>query len=95
MARTTVRLPDDLLREAKRIASESGRNLTSVIQDALRESFLRREATPKKKKVKLPVWRGRLRPGVDLDSQAALLELMDQDKIDRLYRQPLASKPSR
>ena len=35
--RTTVRLDDDLLREAKRVAAEEGRTLTSLLEDGLRE----------------------------------------------------------
>jgi Arc/MetJ family transcription regulator len=33
--RTTIRLDDQLLAEAKRYASESGRTLTGLIEDAL------------------------------------------------------------
>ena len=34
--RTTVRLPDDLVRRAKRKALAEGRSLTSLIEDGLR-----------------------------------------------------------
>ena len=76
--RTTVRLDDGLLREAKKRAAESDRTLTSVIEDALREAFARRRHTKRRSRVRLPVVRGgRVRPGVDLDNTAALLDLTE------------------
>jgi len=42
--RTTVRLDDALLRDAKRLAAEEGRTLTSVIEDGLRELLAHRTA---------------------------------------------------
>ena len=39
--RTTVKIDDELLKEAKKVALESGRSLAEVIDDALRESFAR------------------------------------------------------
>jgi predicted HicB family RNase H-like nuclease len=41
--RTTVRIDDRLLVEAKRRAAMSGRTLNELIEDALREAFARRE----------------------------------------------------
>lgn len=76
--RTTVRLDDDLLREAKAHAAATGRTLTQVIEDALRESLARRAATARHPRIELPVFRGSgLQPGVDLDSNAALLDIME------------------
>jgi predicted transcriptional regulator len=47
--RTTIRLDENLLAEAKRYAAESGRTLTTVIEDALRTSLARRtRRSPKK-----------------------------------------------
>jgi hypothetical protein len=39
--RTTIRLDDDLLLEIKQLAARSGKTLTSVIEDALREMLAR------------------------------------------------------
>jgi hypothetical protein len=77
--RTTVRLDEHLLREAKALAARTGRTLTQVLEDALRESVVRsRLAGNEGRSVELPTFSGRgLQPGVDLDSSAALLELMD------------------
>ena len=76
--RTTVRLDEALLAEAKKYAAESGQTLTSLIEAALREVLARRRSTTKRGKVRLPTLPGgRLQPGVDLDDTSALLDLME------------------
>ena len=76
--RTTVRLEERLLAEAKKHAAESGRTLTAVLEDALREALARRRLHAKAKPVRLKTYKGRgLRPGVDLDDGASLLDLME------------------
>lgn len=75
--RTTVRLDDHLLAEAKKHAAESGRTLTAVLEQALRESLARRSLQARAKPVRLKTVKGSgTRPGVDLDDSAALLDLM-------------------
>ena len=83
--RTTIRLDDDLLTAAKRLALETGRTLTAVIEDALRQSLLRRDGPEHPAPARLPVARGGgvLQPGVDLDDGAALLELMESSDASR------------
>ncbi len=77
--RTTINIDDGLLAEAKQVAARTGRSLTAVVEDALRESLHRRHR-PALRIVELPVFgEGGLRPGVDLDDSAALLDLMEQD----------------
>ena len=76
--RTTIRLADDLLTEAKQRAARSGLTLTAVIEQALRESFSRRERR-EQPPVRLPSWgKGGVLPGVDLDDSASLLDLMER-----------------
>ena len=77
--RTTVRLDDRVLAEAKKYAAESGRTLTSVLEDALRETLARRSSRVKAiRPVRLKTVNGDgVRPGVDLDDTAALLALME------------------
>jgi hypothetical protein len=76
--RTTVRLSESLLAEAKKYAAESGGTLTSVLEDALREALARRRIPAKRKAIRLRTVNGDgVRPGVDLDDTAALLELME------------------
>ncbi len=77
--RTTIRLDESLLKEAKRLAAEKGTTLTAVIENALRQSFAGRKVAVKRGKVPLTTsGTGGLRPGVDLDDSAALLELMEK-----------------
>ena len=75
--RTTIRLDDELLAEAKAVAARTGRTLTKVIEDALRQSLAardRQDGAP----VRLPTFAGRgVRPGIDLDDSASLLEVME------------------
>jgi hypothetical protein len=76
--RTTIRLDERLLVEAKKFAAESGRTLTAVLTDALRETLGRRRAPGKRKPVRLRTVKGNgVRPGVDLDDTASLLEHME------------------
>jgi hypothetical protein len=75
--RTTIRLDEHLLAEAKKRAARDGTTLTVVIERALRENLGRREEQ-QKKPVKLPTWgEGWVLPGIDLDDSASLLDLME------------------
>ena len=74
--RTTVNIDDRLLVEAKTRAATTGRTLSEVLEDALREALARRGGP--EPRVALPVFQSvRLMPGVDLDDSAALLDLME------------------
>ena len=76
--RTTVRLDERLLAEAKKRAAETGRTLTAVLEDALRETLARRSTRVKRRPVRLKTVKGDgVRPGVDLDDTSSLLDLME------------------
>lgn len=76
--RTTIRLDDDLLREAKAHAAATDRTLTRLIEDALREILARRETRPARRCVRLPTsGHGGLQPGVDISDSKALWDLLD------------------
>ena len=76
--RTTLNHDDDLVHRAKLEAARSRRTLTSVIEDALRESLARAGAAPHHAGYRVNPFQGQgLQPGVDLDDAAALLDLMD------------------
>jgi hypothetical protein len=79
--RTTVRLDDDLLRQAKATAAQQGQTLTQLIEDALRLS-LSKTPTPEIPPVDLPTFSGKLMPGVNLDSYAELLDFLDEPEGD-------------
>lgn len=76
--RTTIRLDESLLREAKARAASAGRSLNDFIEEAIRLSVL--AAAPVSAAPAIPVLAGGrgLRPGVNLDSNADLLDTMDQ-----------------
>lgn len=79
--RTTIHIPDPLLDQARRRALETGRTLTGVIEDALRESLAARRTGKKVSPVRLTTFGGRgLQPGVDLDDGAALLDVMEESR---------------
>ena len=77
--RTTIRLDDQLLREAKKRAAERGTTLTAVIEDSLRQALARREPSNRRRKFRFPTFNGGggVQPGVDLDNSAALLDIME------------------
>ena len=76
--RTTIRIDDQLLKEAKQMAARTGKSLTAVIEEALRETLSRQREFRKRKQVTLTTFGGQgLLPGVDLDDSAMLLDLMD------------------
>lgn len=95
--RTTVRLDPSLVAEAEKVAAASGRTVTAVIEDALRQSLNRDAVRPLVVPGRsLPTFRGRgLQPGVDLDDNAGLLELMEDDRDSRRRQRPALRAPRR
>jgi len=84
--RTTVRLPDDLIRRARRKALAEGRSLTALIEDGLRRVLSDRAPAPRADRM-LPLVSlatGGLVPGVNLEDAAALQEIEDLDTAGRL-----------
>lgn len=74
--RTTVRLPDALMRAAKGHAQQTGRTLTQLLADCLRAE-LQRGTRPQRVAKPLPTYRGDgLQPGVDLTDASALEDVM-------------------
>lgn len=74
--RVTINLPDDLLRDAKRLAANTDQTLTSVIEDSLRAALRRKSRySPAPYPVHLTTYgrRGTL-PGIDLDDSASLAD---------------------
>ena len=77
--RTTVRLPENLLRQVKREAQKRGETLTSMIEQGLRLLLAGSRARSRRTRVELPVSRatGGALPGLDLNNSAALLDRME------------------
>ena len=81
--RTTIRIDETLLQDAKHLAVRTGRSLTAVIEDALREALARQRAAAPRQPVEWVTVGGKgLRPGVDLDDSASLLDLMEAPDHD-------------
>ena len=80
--RTTVRLDDQLLAEAKRHAARTGRTLTSLIDEGLREVLARGARRAPAKRVELITGgEGGLRPGIQSDSFGDVLDQLDCERF--------------
>ncbi len=77
--RTTVRLDEALLDQAKREASRRGETLTALIEQGLRLVLAQSRAPQRRRRVVLPTSRagGGVLPGVDLSDSAAVLDIME------------------
>jgi hypothetical protein len=86
--RTTVRLPEELLRRAKRKAAAEGRTLTSLIEDALRLVIAESRGQAKASRVlpRVSKAQGGPMPGVDYTDFAALEEMDDLEYVERMKR---------
>jgi len=76
--RTTVRLDDHLLRSAKAHAARTGRTLTAVIEEGLRLALEAEEPAADAELYQVATFSSPTRPGVDLDSNASVLEAMER-----------------
>ena len=71
--KTTLNINDHLYRAAERKASEEGKTLTCVVEDALR-AFLHK---PEAYKLKWTTLRGNPMPGINPDDRNSLYDAMD------------------
>lgn len=77
--RTTILLPDELYDAVRQFAAAERRTITSVIEEALLDTLRKYVATESRAPFAVDVIEGRgLQPGVDLDDNAALADLMDR-----------------
>lgn len=74
--RTTMDLPDELLRRAKKRAADERIPLRDVVEAALRE-YLSGKPKSTGYKFKWTPDKGELLPGVDLDDRDSLFDIMD------------------
>ena len=82
--RTTVSISDDLLAAANDRARSTGQTLGSVVEAALRRELA--PPRPAGRRPDVPVFRGvqGVRPGIDLTSNQALYEAIDEgSSLDR------------
>jgi hypothetical protein len=80
--RTTVRLDDGLLEQAKTAARQRHRTVTSLIEEGLRLVLTNERPAVRRAKIVLPVSRetGGVLPGVDLSNSSGLLDLMEDKR---------------
>jgi hypothetical protein len=81
--RTTVRLDEALLRQAKSAAARDGETVTALIERGLRLVLASSRRRERPAAVTIPVSRakGGTRPGVNLDDSDAVLDVLDN--LDR------------
>jgi hypothetical protein len=91
MQRTTIRLEEHLFVQAKEYASRNRQSLTAVIEDALRALLARShrggKAPAAERRFRLPVSKekGGLLPGINVDSNRELLDVMERGlPLDKL-----------
>jgi hypothetical protein len=78
--RTTIDLPDELLRRARQRAAQEGTTLTALLADGLRLRLGGGSGGVRRRR-RLPVSKvgGGLQPGIDPASNASLLDAADDD----------------
>jgi hypothetical protein len=77
--RTTIRLDDGLLEQARAEARRRGETLTALIEQGLRRELASSKPASPRPRVELPIFdTGGLMPGVDLNNNASLLEIMGE-----------------
>ena len=84
--RTTVRLPEDLLKRAKRKAAAEGRTLTALMEEGLRIVVAQRSRALGRGRTPLPVSKqtGGLMPGIDLTKLSDIQEMEDLEYVERM-----------
>jgi len=76
--RTTIRIDDELYREVKARAARSGRTVAAVLEDAVRRGLAPSERQPGGRYRVRATGKEGLQPGVDISSNAAVAEVMDE-----------------
>ena len=79
--KTTLDLNDQLLADAKALAAQQRTSLTRLIEEALQLRLRAKVESPKRSRVRLPVFKGRggLATGVNPLSNKALLQALGDD----------------
>jgi hypothetical protein len=79
--RTTLQLDDQVFRAFKRRAAERGTTLAFEVEQALRADLAARAQAAASEPYRVRTFRGNARvPGVDINSNAALAELLDDEE---------------
>ncbi len=78
--RTTLNLDDDLMRSIKEHAASTGRTLTSLVEESLRELLTRAESSDGCYTLDWVPVEGGVQQGVDLTDRDALLDRMGDER---------------
>jgi hypothetical protein len=84
--RTTIRLPEALLKRAKRRAAAEGRTVTDLIEEGLRAVLARKANMGEGERVlpRISQATGGLRPGIDLTRYSDYQEMEDLEYVERM-----------
>ena len=77
MARTTLVLEDNLLRQMKKKAADEGRSLQAVANELIRRGLATRPH--QNYRLRLQGWQAELQPGIDILDRNSLFEAMDRE----------------
>jgi hypothetical protein len=77
--RTTITIDEHLLDEVRQVAAARRQTVSQVIEESVRESLLRRRSASRAPFEPCTFHSGGYQAGVDLDDNAALLNLVDED----------------
>ena len=75
--KTTLNLDNALMQAVKQRTLDTGRTITTVIEDAIRDTLLREQAPAQPYRLQWPTIRGRLLPGMELTDRHALYDRME------------------
>ena len=75
--RTTIRLNDGLLSQAKRYAARIGLTLTALIEESLRQRLEKGDCSRREPVRLLTAGEDGVHPGIDMDSSASVMDAMD------------------
>ena len=78
--RTTIRLDDGLLEQAREEARRRGETLTALIEEGLRYELAKSKEAKPRPRIELPVSKqeGWVMPGVDITDSAGLLAILEE-----------------
>jgi hypothetical protein len=79
MHRTTFRIDEEILAEAKALAARQHRTLNSVMEEALRRMITTARELEDRPQVDVITWDGPIAPGVDL-SPAGMRDVLDREE---------------
>lgn len=79
MRRTTFRIDEEILTEAKALAARQHRSLNSVMEEALRRMLSTAEELEDRPRVDVITWDGDIAPGVELSPGAIKEHLAEED----------------